>query len=224
MKKPRIISGLLIMVSVVMVMVGVTLQKKDSLSSDNDLNYNEINVTNMAYSGMIIKNENYSQELTEKVMAIDMETAPASVVIPPRVEVYENMTLEELAVKLDRNLGTDYIAGKGLLIASQCIEKGVDPYVAVAIMLHETGCASRCSSLARNCNNVGGQKGSPSCNGGSYKAFPTLDEGIIGFINNLSKNYYAVGLNTVEAIGRKYAEGSSWPTKINGMVQKIRNN
>mgnify|MGYP003299153745 CR=1 FL=1 len=52
--------------------------------------------------------------------------------------------------------GNDYIAGKGMLLASQCIEKGVDPYVAVAIMLHETGCKWTCSKLARNYNNVGG--------------------------------------------------------------------
>ena len=153
-----------------------------------------------------------------------MEAAPASVIIPPRVEVYDNLTLEELSAKLDRNLGTDYIAGKGNLIASQCIEKGVDPYLAVAIMLHETGCGSRCSSLTRNCNNVGGQKGSPSCGRGSYKAFSTLDEGIVSFITNLSENYYAKGLNTVEAIGSKYAEGKSWPTKINSFIEKIRAN
>lgn len=59
---------------------------------------------------------------------------------------------------------------------------------------------------------------------GSYKAFSTLDEGIIGFITNLSVNYYAKGLNTVEAIGSKYAEGNSWPTKINSMIEKIRAN
>ena len=73
--------------------------------------------------------------------------------------------------KLNRNLGNDYIAGKGEFIATQCLEKGVDPYVAVAIILHETGCGTKCSNLARTCNNVGGQKGSPGCNGGSFKSF-----------------------------------------------------
>ena len=152
-----------------------------------------------------------------------MEVAPASVVIPPRIEVYDGLTIEELSDKLNRNLGNDYIAGKGELIATQCLEKGVDPYVAVAIILHETGCGTKCSNLARNCNNVGGQKGSPRCNGGSYKHYATLDEGIIGFVNNLSKNYYALGLNTVEAIGPKYAAGNTWPSKINWFVNKIKN-
>ena len=90
-------------------------------------------------------------------------------------------------------------------------------------MLHETGCGSRCSNLARSCYNVGGQKGAPGCNGGSYKRFNSLEEGITGFVNNLYKNYYSQGLDTVEKIAPRYAEGSSWPTKINSFVEKIRN-
>ena len=132
--------------------------------------------------------------------------------------------IDELAAKLNRNLGNGYISGKGYLIASQCIEKGVDPYVAVAIMLHETGCKYNCSTLVRSCNNVGGQKGAPGCNGGSYKAYATLDDGIIGFINNLQRNYYAKGLNTIEKIAPRYAASSAWPTKIRSYVEQIRAN
>ena len=152
-----------------------------------------------------------------------MEAAPASVIVPPRIEVFDGLTIEELAAKLDRNLGTDILAGQGYFIATKCIELGIDPYVATAIMLHETGCGSRCSNLARSCYNVGGQKGAPGCNGGSYKRFNSLEEGITGFVNNLYKNYYSQGLDTVEKIAPRYAEGSSWPAKINSFVEKIRN-
>ena len=89
--------------------------------------------------------------------------------------------------------------------------------------MHETGCGSKCSNLARNCNNVGGQKGKPGCNGGSFKKFDTLDEGITGFIDNLSRNYYGIGLDTVEKIAPKYCEGNTWAGKINYFVEKIRN-
>ena len=51
-------------------------------------------------------------------------------------------------------------------------------------MLHETGCKYKCSNLVVSCNNVGGQKGSPSCGGGSYKYYATLDDGIVGHIEN----------------------------------------
>ena len=183
-------------VAIMMISVGMIIQKEDSMSKINtNVNISNFKIQNMAASAnMIVKDTESKEENTEStnllLTEVQMETAPASVIIPPRVEVYEGMTLEELAAKLDRNLGSGYIAGKGYLIASYCLQTGVDPYVAVAIMLHETGCKSNCSYLARACNNVGGQKGAPGCNGGSYKAYATLDEGIIGFIDNLYRNYY----------------------------------
>ena len=217
MKKEKIICGLLIVVGVAMISMAIVLQTDTSLSIE------EVDIKGMAASSnMYVKDkDNDNKELVFE--AIEMEVAPVSVDIPAKQVVYDNLTIDELAAKIDRNLGDGYIAGKGTLVASYCLEKGVDPYVATAIMLHETGCRSRCSSLVRQCNNVGGQKGSPGCGGGSYKSFPTLDEGIKGFIDNLYKNYYSRGLTTVEKIAPKYAEGSTWPTKINWYVNIIKN-
>ena len=45
----------------------------------------------------------------------------------------------------------------------------------------------------------------------------------MGLINNLYKNYYSVGLDTVEKIAPKYAEGNTWAGKINYFVNKIKN-
>lgn len=217
MKKEKIICGLLIVVGVAMISMAIVLQTDTSLSIE------EVDIRSMAASSnMYVKDkDNDNKELVFE--AIEMEVAPVSVDIPAKQVVYDNLTIDELAAKIDRNLGDGYIAGKGALVASYCLEKGVDPYVATAIMLHETGCRSRCSSLVRQCNNVGGQKGSPGCGGESYKSFPTLDEGIKGFIDNLYKNYYSRGLTTVEKIAPKYAEGSTWPTKINWYVNIIKN-
>ena len=226
MKKTKIISVILSLVSISMVAVGVILQSDLVLQENKKMRYTEVNINNIAlHAGAaieVMKNEPVVKE--NNIVPATMEVTPVSVVIPPRVEVFEGMTMEELAEKLNRSLGTDYIAGKGELIAKACMEREIDPYLAVAIMLHETGCGSYCSSLARNCNNVSGQKGSPSCGGGSYKAYATLDEGIIGFLDNLKWNYYNYGLNTVEAIGSKYAEGIEWSAKINWYMEKIRNN
>lgn len=182
-----------------------------------------INVINMSSSNretevQIMNNNSSSTNIKE----LSMEQAPQAEYIPPRVEVYEGMTLEELGEKLNRSLGSSYLQGKGYLIASKCIELSVDPYVATAIMLHETGCRYRCSNLVLRCNNVGGQKGSPSCNGGSYKRYATLDDGIVGHIENLSYRYYSRGYNTVESIGPRYAEGKNWISKINWYVNLIR--
>lgn len=214
-----------------MISIALTLESNNSLNNNENIviNFSEINIKNMAASTTKVINNSDKEDTSNKeveklsLTPVDMEVAPASVIVPPRIEVYDGMTIEELTEKLNRNLGTDYIAGKGYLIATQCIEKGVDPYLAVAIMLHETGCKYNCSSLVRNCNNVGGQKGSPSCSG-SYKGYSTLDEGIIGFIDNLYNNYYAKGLNTVETIAPRYAQSSAWPTKINNYINQIRAN
>ena len=226
MKRGKLISSVLATLGIIMISIAFVIDSNENTSLQEEkveTKNTAIQLKSMATSAnQIIKTEEEKKEA--EIIPIEMEVAPASVIIPPRIEVYEGMTIDELAAKLNRNLGTGYIAGKGYLIASQCIEKGVDPYVAVAIMLHETGCSYNCSNLVRTCNNVGGQKGSPGCNGGSYKAYATLDDGIIGFINNLQKNYYSKGLNTIEAIAPKYAASSAWPAKIRQYVEQIRAN
>ncbi len=138
--------------------------------------------------------------------------------------VYDNMTLEELSAKLDRSLNST-IQGKGTLIASYTLEQGVDPYLAVAILLHETGCKWECSSLVQKCNNVGGQKGYPSCGSGGYQRFDSLDEGIMSFIDNLKYNYIDQGLTTPVSMERRYTGKSTgtWSTKIESYIESIRN-
>lgn len=137
--------------------------------------------------------------------------------------VYDGMTLEELATKLDKNLKST-LTGYGMVFAEYSLKYEVDPYLALAIVLHETGCNSgKCSTLASKCNNIGGMKGSPGCGGGSYKKFNTLEEGIEAFFKNLSKNYYQKGLTTPETIGKKYAESKTWPQRIKYYINKIKN-
>ena len=134
-----------------------------------------------------------------------------------------SISYDELVAKLNRSLNST-LAGKGESFAKYATELGIHPYLAVAIVLHETGCKWNCSTLLQKCNNVGGMKGSPGCNGGSYKAFSSLDEGIKAFMNNLYKNYYAVGLTTPETIGPKYAASTSWPSKIRSYMNEIEAN
>ena len=60
--------------------------------------------------------------------------------------VYDGLTMDQLAEKLDRSLKNE-LHGYGRLYAEYCLATGVDPYIAVAISLHETGCNGRCSTL-----------------------------------------------------------------------------
>ena len=203
-----------------MISIGMVFQQEQGLKSKKNMNTEQFDLKNIAASANMsvvksseTKAENNNLLLTE----IKMETAPAAV---SRVEVFEGMTIEEIAVQLDKSLKND-ISGKGMVIANKCIELGVNPYVATAIILHETGCGqNQCSNIARNCYNFGGQKGA-GC--GAYKKYNSVDEGLEGMISNLYRNYYSRGLVTVETIGPKYAESDTWISKINWYVNKIRN-
>ncbi len=135
--------------------------------------------------------------------------------------VFDGMTLDELAAKLDRSLKST-LAGTGMSFAKHATELGIDPYLAVAIVLHETGCNGTCSEQVRNCYNVGGMKGGPSCNGTSYKKFNSLDEGIAAFMNNLKVKYYDQGLNTPELMNKKYAASQTWASKVNMYIEKLK--
>ena len=134
--------------------------------------------------------------------------------------VYDGMTLKELGEKLERSMGST-IDGYGEFLASYCLEKGVDPYLALGIMLLETGCKWGCSSLTRNCYNVGGIKGKPSCGGGSYRRWDTMEDGIRSFVDNLA-GYYARGLDTPEKMNPKYAESNTWAMKVRIYMSQIR--
>ncbi len=132
--------------------------------------------------------------------------------------IYDGKTIDELSELINKSLNST-ISGKGYLIASHSIEMGVDPYMATAIILQETGCKWTCSRLVIECNNVGGQKGT-GC--GNYSYFNTLDEGIIAFIDNLANNYINYGLITPEQINSKYAEDTSWATNVNAYIDIIK--
>lgn len=130
--------------------------------------------------------------------------------------VYDNLTMNQLTQKLDRTLKSN-LSGTGNLFAKYTIENGVDPYLATAIVLHETGCNYSCSAAVRNKNNVGGMMG----NGGLIR-FNSLEEGIRAFVVNLKEKYYDKGLNTPELINKKYAANPNWHVKINSYIDKIK--
>ena len=136
-------------------------------------------------------------------------------------KVLDDFNLNELTEKLNKSLNST-LSNTGHYFANYYVKTGLDPYLAVAIVLHETGCKWTCSKLVRECNNIGGIKGNPSCNGGSYKKFDTLESGINGYLNMLYNNYYSKGLNTPELINPKYAASTAWSEKINNYILEIK--
>lgn len=243
MRKVSRLSLTLASVGVFMIGLAGVLQYKAFEIEDNTVAYETVTM-NDSYSGKIREVDNKNKDISdiesgdnieiednftdikaEEVIIEeeleDVKTYEEVNTIPVDPIVYDGLTMNQLADKLNRSLNSN-ISGKGYLIASYSLQLGIDPYMATAIILHETGCNGTCSSLVRECNNVGGQKGGPSCGGGAYKAYPTLDEGIMGYLDNLYRNYYAVGLTTVETIGPKYAASTTWTSKVNNYMALIR--
>lgn len=199
MKKKNLAITLIALVDIMVIVMVIVVKNTTVIVSEEKTN--NIAAANILVNGSEGLDQYKNQQIIEK----------------PEI-VYDNMTLEQLSNKLNNSLKST-MSGKGELIASYALQKGVDPYIATSIILLETGCASTCSTMVITCNNVGGQKGS-GC--GAYQSFATLDEGIIGFIDNLYKNYFSRGLTTPETIGPKYAESPQWSVKVNRYINYIK--
>ena len=243
MKKVSKLSLTLASIGVFMIGLAGVLQYKAFEIEDNTVAYETVTM-NDSYSGKIKEVDDKNEDISDIESGDNTEIENNStdikteeVVIEEELEdvktyeevstirvdpiVYDGLTMNQLADKLNRSLKSN-ISGKGYLIASYSLQLGIDPYMATAIILHETGCNGTCSSLVRECNNVGGQKGGPSCGGGAYKAYATLDEGIMGYLDNLYRNYYSYGLTTPETIGPKYAASTTWASQVNNYIALIR--
>ena len=128
---------------------------------------------------------------------------------------------KEVIIKKVNKYLNSTLKNKGDFIVSYSIKNGLDPYLATAVILQETGCYWNCSTLVKKCNNVGGNKGKPSCNNGSYRKFDSIEEGIKFSINKLN-TYYKKGLTTAKKINPYYAEDKTWYKKVNNYIKKLR--
>lgn len=137
--------------------------------------------------------------------------------------IYDGMTLTELTDKLNRSLDS-YLMNTGYFFAKFTKDTGIDPYLSVSIVLLETGCKWNCSTLTKQCNNIGGLKGGTSCNGGSYRKYDTLEEGIEGYLNVIYNSYYVKGLTTPEKMSSSYAASPVWAEKVRKYMDEIKAN
>jgi hypothetical protein len=135
--------------------------------------------------------------------------------------VYDGLTVTELTNKLNKSLGS-YLTNTGYFFADYTRKTGLDPYLAVAIVLLETGCKYGCSGLTTSCNNIGGLKFHGSCNGTSYSKYDTLEDGIKGYLGIVYNYYYSQGLRTPEQMNPKYAESCTWAFKVNKYIDEIK--
>ena len=100
----------------------------------------------------------------------------------------------------------DYTSCK---IKEVAIREGITDWkIPVAIARHECGYKDNqyLSNAFKNKNNVGGMMYYDTTTKSSYlMAFDTIDAGVEAFVSNLKRNYFNMGLDTIEKIQPKYA-------------------
>ena len=175
----------------------------------------ELNKPNIATTEAIKKVEN---SLTNVITSgyddleefVDVEPSKYPYLVAPTFEddgsiIYDGMTLTELTDLLNKSLGS-YMTNTGYFFANYTKRTGINPYLSVAIVLLETGCKWKCSTLTVECNNIGGLKGSGSCRGGSYSKYNSLDEGITSYLDIIYKKYNVKGLDTPVKMAGNYED------------------
>ena len=191
------------------------IRYKDAIISSSD----NTDTTTVATTKIIHDDDTALLDNTNNSSSIPYEN-------PPYFEddgsiIYDGMTITELTDKLNKSLN-DYLTNTGYFFADYTRKTGLNPYLSVAIVNLETGCKWSCSSMTRTCNNIGGLKGRPSCNGSSYRKYNTLGEGIDGFLDILYNNYYLKGMTTAESMASIYAASSEWSNKVNTYMNEIK--
>ena len=128
------------------------------------------------------KTVNNSVDLIQFVKENDIvNNAPTLVILEEEKEevLYRGLTRDQVVEKSSKFLNST-LQGTAEFFVDYSIQMGVDPLVAVSIVLQETGCYWSCSYLVNHCYNVGGMMG---MNG--YMCFSSLEEGIKAYVKTM---------------------------------------
>ena len=98
MKRGKLISSVLATLGIVMISIALVIGEENTLEQDKviETKNSTIQLKNMAASANNIINtetDNTESSTEAEVIPIEMEVAPASVIIPPRIEVYEGTNI-----------------------------------------------------------------------------------------------------------------------------------
>ena len=145
---------------------------------------------------LVISNVYHNFDFRVLAKEVELNTT----IITPQQTPQEDTSKIENMPQIETKLEEEYICilehETACKIQNKAIEYGIDWKIAVAISRWETG--NFTSSLYHNKNNVGGLY----CRG--FLSYKTLDEGIEAFVSNLKRNYFDIGLDTLEKIQPKY--------------------
>lgn len=144
---------------------------------------------------LVLSNINHNFDI--KVLAKEVEFKTSTITtqqIPQNTSTFkENTQKQTKPIEEDKCTLEHETACK---IKNKAKEYNIDWKIAVSISKWETG--NYTSNLYKNKNNVGGLY----CKG--FLEYENLDAGIDAFVSNLKRNYFDLGLDTLEEIQKKY--------------------
>ena len=172
-------------------------------------------------------NTNDESEFLESAYVSKIPYATPPEILDDGSIVWDGLTVTELTNRLNKSLKS-YVTNTGYFFAKYTKTYGLDPYLAVSILLLETGCGGHngCSKLAVNCNNFGGLTGgSQKCKaGGRFNKYNTIEDGLNAFMNILYNRYYSKGKTTPQEIAFEYSNGSeTWAGQVQGFYNSVKN-
>ena len=135
-------------------------------------------------------NDNFDLKVLAQETTINTikQNPQETTIIPTEITQNETKPIEEGKCTLEHETACK--------IKNKAEEYNIDWRIAVSISAWETGHWT--SNLYHKKNNIGGLY----C--GEFLSYNSLDEGIDAFVSNLKRNYFDIGLNTIELIGAKY--------------------
>lgn len=158
---------------------------------------------------LVVSNINYNFDF--RVLAKEVKKVPLN--ITTETITQDNTPTLENTIQIETKKEEEYSCNleheTACKIQKKAVEYNIDWKIAVAISRWETG--NFTSNLYKNKNNVGGLY----CKG--FLSYNSLDEGIDAFVKNLKRNYFDMGLNTLEKIQPKYCPigAENDPTGLN---------
>lgn len=196
----------------------VSYNKIEELGVDTEEIVENIEVINITES-VAVKEEN-DKEIKPVVNNDEEETIIENKEIEENPE--EILLISETISKLDNNLKNE-LSGLGGIFVEYYKQTGLDPFLAAAIVLHETGCNWNCSNLVKECFNYGGMKGGENkYKDTNYTCYSSKEEGLNAYLNMLYNNYYSKGLTTPELINPKYASSLEWSVVVNKYINMLK--
>ena len=183
------------------------------------------------FNFLLIKGVDYSNKfIQENDLMIyfsgrptDKESTLPSEPKPIVINEWNGEKKEAIASKLEKYFKDTYLEGYGEKITGSAINRNVDPYLIGSIIYVNSRCSTECQPFVRMCNNAAGNGGNPSCLGGKYKKYKTIEESFDDLVVYIKDNFVSKDISSPYEMYKKYGKDAAWAysvSKYYGLIKK----